>query len=86
MLKEFKVTLYTTQDCSKCKLLKMLLATKHVDFRELDAIANRDNIKDCWFASAPIIKFEYEWEPTMWFDDVQSFVAYLDDNWIGLPA
>ena len=46
MVKEFKVTLYTTQDCSKCKLLKMLLATKHVDFRELDAIANRESIKD----------------------------------------
>ena len=43
---EFNVTLYTTEDCSKCKMLKMLLATKHVDFRELDAIANWESIKD----------------------------------------
>ena len=63
---EIKVTLYTTQDCSKCKLLKQLLNNKHIEYRELDAIDNRESIRDTWFASAPIVKFEYEWEPTMW--------------------
>jgi arsenate reductase-like glutaredoxin family protein len=43
---ELKITLYTTEDCNKCRLLKMLLATKHVDFRDLDAVANREQIKD----------------------------------------
>jgi glutaredoxin len=44
---EFKITIYTTEDCNKCKLLKQLLASKHVDFRDLDAVANRESIKDC---------------------------------------
>jgi glutaredoxin len=84
MLKEFKVTLYTTQDCSKCKLLKMLLATKHVDFRDLDAIANRESIKDCWFISAPIIRVEIEGQDDIFFWDMEKFINYLDDNAIGV--
>lgn len=81
---EFNVTLYTTEDCSKCKMLKMLLATKHIDFRELDAITNWNTIKDLWFASAPIIKFEREWEEPLWFDDIQSFISYLEKNGLGI--
>lgn len=82
VLPELKVTLYTTEDCNKCKLLKMLLATKHIDFRELDAIANWDSIKDCWFMSAPIMKVEYEWEDDKRFDDMQKFISYIDENGI----
>ena len=83
---EIKVTLYTTEDCNKCRLLKMLLATKHVDFRDLDAVANREQIKDLWFMSAPIIRVEIEWQDDIWFGDMDKFVHYLDDNWIGIAA
>ena len=83
---EIKVTLYTTEDCNKCRLLKMLLATKHVDFRDLDAVANREQIKDLWFMSAPIIRVEIEWQDDIWFGDMDKFVNYLDDNWIGIAA
>lgn len=82
---EVKVTIYTTQDCNKCKLLKQLLQSKHVDFRDLDAVANRESIKDCWFISAPIIRVEIEWKDDIWFWDMEKFVSYLDDEWIGLP-
>lgn len=85
LIPEIKVTLYTTEDCNKCRLLKMLLATKHVDFRDLDAVANRDQIKDLWFMSAPIIRVEVEWQDDIWFGDMDKFVSYLDDNWIGVP-
>jgi hypothetical protein len=64
----------------------MLLATKHVDFRDLDAVANREQIKDLWFMSAPIIRVEIEWQDDIWFGDIEKFVSYLDDNSIGLPA
>lgn len=83
---ELKITIYTTEDCNKCKLLKMLLASKHIDFRDLDAIANRESIKDCWFISAPIIRVEIEWQDDIFFWDMEKFVSYLDDNSIGLPA
>lgn len=83
---ELKITIYTTEDCNKCKLLKQLLASKHVDFRDLDAIANRESIKDCWFISAPIIRVEIEWQEDIFFWDMEKFVSYLDDNSIGLPA
>lgn len=83
---ELKITIYTTEDCNKCKLLKQLLASKHVDFRDLDAIANRESIKDCWFASAPIIRVEIEWQDDIFFWDMEKFISYLDDNSIGLPA
>lgn len=83
---ELKITIYTTEDCNKCKLLKMLLASKHVDFRDLDAVANRESIKDCWFVSAPIIRVEIEWQDDIFFWDMEKFVSYLDDNSIGLPA
>ena len=81
---EIKITIYTTEDCNKCKLLKMMLASKHIDFRELNALDNRESIKDTWFASAPIIKFEQEWEPVMWREDMQAFISYLEDNGIGI--
>lgn len=83
---ELKITIYTTEDCNKCKLLKQLLTSKHVDFRDLDAIANRESIKDCWFISAPIIRVEIEGQDDIFFWDMEKFVSYLDNNWIGLPA
>jgi glutaredoxin len=83
-MEEIKVTLYTTEDCSKCKMLKQLLDAKHITYRELNAIDNRDSIKDSWFISAPIIKFEREWEATMRFEDMQDFINYLNENWIGI--
>ena len=83
---EIKVTIYTTEDCNKCKLLKMLLATKHVDFRDLNANDNRESIKDLWFMSAPIIRVEIEEQDDMWFGDMEKFINYLDDNWIGVQA
>lgn len=86
MEKTVKVTIFTTEDCNKCKLLKMLLANKWVDFRDLDAIANRETIKDLWFASAPIIRVEIEWEDDIWFWEMDKFVNYLDENWIGVSA
>lgn len=90
MLKELKITIYTTEDCNKCKLLKQLLDSKHIEYRELDAITNRESIKDCWFMSAPIIKVEtvVEWEdnPIMRFEDMQKFISYIDENWIGIEA
>lgn len=86
VLPELKITLYTTEDCNKCKLLKQLLDNKHIEYRELDAMANRESIKDCWFMSAPIIKVEYEWEDDTWFEDMQKFISYIDENWIGIKA
>lgn len=86
VLPEVKITLYTTEDCSKCKMLKILLASKHIDFRDLNAIDNRESIKDCWFASAPIIRVEYEWRDDVWFWDIEELVRYLDDEWIGVLA
>lgn len=83
---ELKITIYTTEDCNKCKLLKQLLASKHVDFRDLNAIDNRESIKDCWFVSAPIIRVEIEEQDDIWFWDMEKFVNYLDDNSIGLTA
>lgn len=83
---ELKITIYTTEDCSKCKMLKMLLATKHIDFRDLDAIANWSSIKDLWFLSAPIIRVEIEWKDDIWFWEIEKFVQYLDDEGIGVPS
>lgn len=77
---ELKITIYTTEDCNKCKLLKQLLASKHVDFRDLDAIANRETIKDLGFMSAPIIRVEIEWQDDIWFGDMDKFISYLDNN------
>jgi glutaredoxin len=45
-MEEIKVTLYTTEDCSKCKMLKQLLDAKHITYRDLNAIDNRESIKD----------------------------------------
>ena len=77
---ELKITIFTTEDCCKCKMLKMLLATKNIEFRDLDAIANRETIKDLWFMSTPIIRVEIEWQDDIWFGDMDKFISYLDDN------
>ncbi|MBO7693131.1 MAG: hypothetical protein J6T10_10925 [Methanobrevibacter sp.] len=45
-MEEIKVTLYTTEDCSKCKMLKQLLESKHIEFRDLNAIDNYESVKD----------------------------------------
>jgi glutaredoxin len=82
-MEEIKVTLYTTEDCSKCKMLKQLLDSKHITYRDLNAIDNRESIKDTWFISAPIIKFEREGND-IWFGDIQEFINYLNDNGIGI--
>lgn len=83
---ELKITIYTTEDCNKCKLLKQLLTSKHVDFRDLDAVANWEQIKDCGFISAPIIRVEIEGQDDIFFWEMENFVNYLDDNWIGVAA
>lgn len=84
-MEEIKVTLYTTEDCSKCKMLKQLLDAKHITYRDLNAVDNYESVKDSWFMSAPIIKFEREGSE-MWFGDMQDFIKYLDENWIGIAA
>ena len=81
-MEEIKVTLYTTEDCSKCKMLKQLLESKHIEFRDLNAIDNYESVKDSWFMSAPIIKFEREGSEDMWFGDMQDFISYLENNGI----
>lgn len=85
-MQNIKITLFTTEDCSKCKMLKMLLVTKNIDFRDLDAIANRETIKDLWFTSAPIIRVEIEWQDDVWFWDMEKFINYLDDDGVWVPA
>jgi len=86
MEKAVKVTIFTTEDCSKCKLLKMMLANKNIEFRDLDAVANRETIKDLWFAAAPIIRVEIDWEDDIWFWEMENFINYLDNNGIWVPA
>ena len=86
VLPELKITIFTTEDCSKCKILKMLLATKNIEFRDLDAIANRETIKDLGFMSAPIIRVEIEWQDDIWFWEMDKFINYLDENGIWVPA
>ena len=81
-MEEIKVTLYTTEDCSKCKMLKQLLDAKHITYRDLNAIDNYESVKYSWFMSAPIIKFEREGKEDMWFGDMQEFISYLEDNGI----
>lgn len=65
-------------------MLKQLLDSKHITYRDLNAIDNRESIKDCWFVSAPIIKFEREGSEDIWFGDMEKFISYLDDNGIGI--
>lgn len=83
---ELKITIYSTEDCTKCKMLKMLLAVRHIDFRDLDATTNWDSVKDLWFMSAPIIKVEKEWEEPIYYWDMETFIKYLDDNGIWVQA
>jgi hypothetical protein len=64
-------------------MLKQLLDAKHITYRDLNAIDNRESIKDTWFISAPIIKFEREGND-IWFGDIQEFINYLNDNGIGI--
>lgn len=52
---EFKIKIYTTPDCYKCKMIKQALSVKWVEFEELSAIDNFDIIKDSWYMSAPVV-------------------------------
>ena len=83
-----KITIYTTETCSKCRMIKEYLEEKLIPYTALDAVEHYDDVKDTGFAAAPIIKVEtiIEWEdnPIMWFEDIQEFIDYLnknDDKW-----
>lgn len=50
-----EIKIYSTESCYKCKMIKQALTLKWVEFTELSAIDNYDDIKDCGYVSAPII-------------------------------
>ena len=85
-----KITIYTTETCSKCRMIKEYLEENFIPYTALDAVEHYDDVKDTWFMSAPIIKVEtiVEWEdnPIMWFEDIQEFINYLNKNKDGWEA
>ena len=60
-----KPIIYSTPTCMRCKIIKDMLTRWNVEFEERDAIENYDEIKDSWFASAPVVLYDnqlFNWE------------------------
>lgn len=81
-----KITIFSTDTCTKCKMLKNYLTSKWIEFRDLNALDNWNILKDTWFASAPIIRVEIEWQDDIWFWEVENFINYLDDDGVCVQA
>lgn len=75
-----KITIYSTPTCSKCRMIKDYLTSQEIEFTDLDAVEHYEDVKDTWFMSAPIIKVEEENEPNIWFEEIEDFIAYINDN------
>ena len=63
-----KPVIYSTPTCTRCKIIKDVLTRRNVEFEEKDAIENYDEIKDSWFASAPVVFYDnqyFNWEDFM---------------------
>lgn len=81
-----KITIFSTDSCNKCRMLKDYLKSEWVEFSDLNALDCWDELKDTWYMSAPIIKVEIEGWETTWFWEMEDFIKYLDDDDVCVPA